>query len=148
MKKLIVSFVLILIALTLYAQNYSEHLTFKGIPIEGNMTEFCRKLESKGYTSIGNENNITLFTGEFTGQNATVGVVATDDGKSVSAVAVLFDSSGEWNTLVNTYNYYKDLYTRKYGNPTISKEKNPAHSDSNITLMAEVHQGTVVWGSA
>ena len=148
MKKLIVSFVLILIALTLYAQNYSEHLTFKGIPIEGNMTEFCRKLESKGYTSIGNENNITLFTGEFTGQNATVGVVATDDGKSVFAVAVLFDPSGEWNTLVNTYNYYKDLYTRKYGNPTISKEKNPAHSDSNITLMAEVHQGTVVWGSA
>lgn len=61
---------------------------------------------------------------------------------------MLFDPSGEWNTLVNTYNYYKDLYTRKYGNPTISKEKNPAHLDSNTALMAEVHQGTVVWGSA
>ena len=42
--------------------------------------------------------------GDFTGRNATIGVTATDDGKSVFAVAVLFDPSGEWNTLVNTYN--------------------------------------------
>lgn len=83
----------------------------------------------------------------FTGRNATIGVTATDDGKSVFAVAVLFDPSGEWNTLVNTYNYYKDLYTRKYGNPTISKEKNPALRIP-IQLNGEVHQGTVVWGSA
>ena len=58
------------------------------------------------------------------------------------------NTSDEWNTLVNTYDYYKDLYTRKYGKPTISKEKNPALSDSNTALMAEVHQGTVVYGSA
>ena len=133
MKNLIVSFAFVLIALTSYAQGGSEHLTFKGIPIEGSMTEFCQKLKAKGFTSIGSENNLALFMGDFT---------------SVFAVAVLFDPSGEWNTLVNTYNYYKDLYTRKYGNPTISKEKNPAHSDSNTALMAEVHQGTVVWGSA
>ena len=148
MRKLIVSFVFTVITLTSYAQSSSEHLTFKGIPIEGSMTEFCQKLKSKGFTSIGSENNLALFMGDFTGRNATIGVTATDDGKSVFAVAVLFDPSGEWNTLVNTYDYYKDLYTRKYGNPTISTEKNPAHSDSNTALMAEVHQGTVVWGSA
>ena len=99
---------------------------------------------AKGFTSIGSENNLTLFTGDFTGRNATVGVTATDDGKDVFAVVVLFDPSGEWNALVNTYDYYKDLYTRKYGKPSISKEKNPALSDSNT----EVHQGTVVYGSA
>lgn len=58
-----------------------------------------------------------------------------------------FDSSGEWNILVNTYDYYKDLYIRKYGEPTVSRENNPARSDSNIALMAEVYQGTVVYGS-
>lgn len=68
--------------------------------------------------------------------------------KNVFAVIVFFDPSGEWNTLVNTYDYYKDLYTHKYGEPTISKENNPARSDSNTALMAEVHQGTVVYGSA
>jgi len=125
-----------------------EHLSFKGIPIEGSMTEFCQKLKAKGFTSIGHDNNLTLFSGNFTGCKATVGVTATDDGKNVFAVIVLFDPSGEWNTLVNTYDYYKDLYTRKYGKPTVSKEYNPADSDSNIALMAEVHQGTVVYGSA
>lgn len=103
MKKLIVSFAFVLIALTSYAQSSSEHLTFKGIPIEGSMTEFCQKLKAKGFTSIGSENNLALFMGDFTGRNATIGVTATDDGKSVFAVAVLFDPSGEWNTLVNTY---------------------------------------------
>ena len=125
-----------------------EHLSFNGIPIEGSMTAFCQKLKAKGFTSIGSENNLTLFTGDFTGRNATVGVTATDDGKDVFAVVVLFDPSGEWNALINTYDYYKDLYTRKYGKPSISKEKNPALSDSNTALMAEVHQGTVVYGSA
>lgn len=125
-----------------------EHLSFKGIPIEGSLTAFCQKLKAKGFTSIGRDNNLMLFSGDFTGRNATVGVTATDDGKDVFAVVVLFDPSGEWNTLVNTYDYYKDLYTRKYGKPSISKEKNPTHSDSNIALMAEVYQGTVVYGSA
>ena len=148
MKKLTAMFAFMVIALTSYAQSNSEHLSFKGIPIEGSMSEFCQKLKAKGFTSIGSENNLALFMGDFTGRNATIGVTATDDGKNVFAVAVLFDPSDEWNTLVNTYSYYKDLYTRKYGKPTISKEKNPAYSDSNTALMAEVHRGRVVWTNA
>lgn len=145
MRKLVITFTMLFAVISLMAQ---EHLSFKGIPIEGSMTAFCQKLKAKGFTSSGSENNLTLFTGDFTGRNATVGVTATDDGKDVFAVVVLFDPSGEWNALINTYDYYKDLYTRKYGKPSISKEKNPALSDSNTALMAEVHQGTVVYGSA
>ena len=144
MKRISVTLMLLFAVICVMAQ---EHLSFKGIPIEGSMTTFCQKLKAKGFTSIGRDNNITLFTGDFTGRKATVGVTATDDGKNVFAVIVFFDPSGEWNTLVNTYDYYKDLYIRKYGNPTISKENNPALSDSNTALMAEVHQGTVVYGS-
>ena len=145
MKRISVTLMLLFAVICVMAQ---EHLSFKGIPIEGSMTTFCQKLKAKGFTSIGRDNNITLFTGDFTGRKATVGVTATDDGKNVFAVIVFFDPSGEWNTLVNTYDYYKDLYTRKYGEPTISKENNPARADSNTALMAEVHQGTVVYGSA
>lgn len=145
MKRLSAILVLFFVAISVVAQ---EHLSFKGIPIEGSMTTFCQKLKAKGFTSIGRDNNVRMFSGDFTGRKATVGVTATADGKNVFGVVVLFDPSDEWNTLVNTYNYYKDLYTRKYGDPTISKENNPARSDSNIALMAEVHQGTVVYGSA
>lgn len=144
MKKFLITLVLVFAATNIMAQ---EHLSFKGIPIEGSMSAFCQKLKAKGFTSIGRDNKMTLFTGDFTGRNATVGVVATDNGKDVFAVGVMFDPSDQWNILVNTYDYYKDLYTRKYGNPTISKEYNPAHTDSNTALMAEVYQGKVVYGS-
>ena len=145
MKKIIFALMLLITTINMMAQ---EHLSFKGIPIEGSMTEFCQKLKAKGFTNIGSENHLTLFAGDFTGRNATIGVAATEDGKSVFAIIVLFDPNGEWNTLVNTYSYYKDLYTRKYGKPIIVTEKNPAYSDSNTALMAEVNEGTAVWGSA
>ncbi len=144
MKKIIFTLSLLSVAINLMAQ---EHLSFKGIPIGGSMTEFCQKLKAKGFTPMSSDNNMALFTGNFTGRRATVGVVAADDGKNVFSVVVLFDSSEEWNALVNTYDYYKDLYTRKYGKPAFSKEHNPARGASNSELMNELEQGTVVYGS-
>lgn len=144
MKNFFVTLIMLFIAVNIMAQ---EHLSFKGVPIEGSMTDFCQKLKTKGLIFIERENNIALFSGDFTGRNATIGVTATDDGKNVLGLIVFFDPSGEWNTLVNTYDYYKNLYTRKYGEPTASREKNPAHSDSNTALMAEVYQGTVAYSS-
>lgn len=145
MKKALFTFIAFFMAISCIAQ---EHLTFKGIPIEGSMTSFCQKLKAKGFTQIGSKKNTTLFTGDFTGRTATIGVGASDDGKNVFSVVVLFDASKEWSTLINTYSYYKDLYTRKYGETSACIEKNPSIDDSNISLMAELHQGTVTWGSA
>lgn len=136
------------LSLIMIGANAQEHLSFKGIPIEGSMSSFCQKLKSKGFIAIGSQNNIRVFTGDFTGREATVGVISTDNGQDVFGVVVLLPSSKEWNTLVNTYDYYKDLYTRKYGKASSSKEKNPAYSDSNTALMAEVHNGTAVYVSA
>lgn len=144
MKKISAILMAILATICVMAQ---EHLSFKGIPIEGSMTAFCQKLKAKGFTSIGRDNNLSLFTGDFTGRKATVGVTAGDDGKNVFGVGVLFDPSKEWIALVNTYNHYKELYIRKYGEPSISKEENPAHGDSNTAMMAAVYDGKVVYVS-
>ena len=114
------------------------------------MESFCEKLEDKGFTELGNDGNTTLFTGDFTGRDATIGVISDDDGENVYSVVVLFDSSGEWNVLVNTYNYYKGLYTRKYGKAkkkTVERNRQVELDGSNTGLMAEVHQGKVAWGS-
>ncbi|MCM1020775.1 MAG: hypothetical protein NC343_01425 [Muribaculum sp.] len=145
MKRIFLALTLSLIMAGVYAQ---EHLSFKGIPIEGTMSSFCQKLKAKGFTSMGSQNNIRIFSGDFTGREATVGVISTDNGQDVFGVVVILPASKEWNTLVSNYTYFKDLYTRKYGKASISKEKNPARSDSNTALMSEVHQGTVVYLSA
>lgn len=60
MKKHLLSLVLCCFAIFGFAQ---EHLSFKGIPIEGSMTAFCQKLTAKGFTQIGRDNNVTMFTG-------------------------------------------------------------------------------------
>ena len=147
MKKLLFT-LLIAISITFsgFAQN-QNHLTFKGIPIVGSMSSFCQKLKAKGFTEIDRDNTTTVFTGDFTGRNAMVCVTSSNDGKNVFGVTVIFESSEEWNTLVNTYDYYKALYTRKYGAPSFSKEKNPAYGDANTYKMHELNMGTVVWGS-
>ncbi len=145
MRKFLVAITLLFAVINIMAQ---EHLSFKGIPIEGSLTEFCQKLKTKGFTQMGRDNNMTLFTGDFTGRQATVGVAATDDGKSVHSVVVVFDESRDWNTLVSTYDYYKCLYTRKYGESSACREHNPSRLDSNTSLMYELGQGTVTYASA
>ena len=144
MKKTLSIIMVFCFAISCFAQ---EHLSFKGIPITGSMTEFCKKLSQKGFTKLGKENNLTTFTGDFTGRRATVGVGATDDGENVHSVIILFEESSEWTTLVNTYEYYKEIYTRKYGEPAACKEYNPSHQDSNISLMYELGQGTVTYAT-
>lgn len=144
MKKFILIVLLSIFAITMNAQ---EHLSFKGIPIEGSITTFCQKLKAKGLTQVHSEDNIRLFVGDFTGRDATIGVVADQTGKNVFSVVVILPKNDEWNTLVNTYDYYKELYTEKYGNPSFSKENNPSHNDSNFSLMHELYEGKVVYGS-
>lgn len=146
MRKLITLVAFMVIALTSYAQGSSK-LYFKGIPVDGSLTEFCQKLRAKGLKYVNSNNSSALFEGDFAGRHATIGVAATNDGRKVFAVVVFFDASQEWNTLVRTYNYYKDLYTSKYGNPSVVHEKNPARLGSNIALMTELYQGTVLWGT-
>lgn len=145
MKKVLLSFVVFL--LTIVSCMAQKHLTFKGIPIEGSMSSFCQKLVAKGFAKVQGSDKTTMFTGDFTGRNATIGVTATDDGQNVFAVVVLFDTSKEWNVLVNTYDYYKGLYTRKYGEPKVFVEENPAGLDTNTSKMLQLYQGTVKWGS-
>lgn len=144
MKRFFLTLLIACSTLGIFAQ---EHLSFKGIPIEGSITEFCKKLESKGFKKLGFENNKMIFEGDFTGRQATVGVATTDDGYSVYSVAVFFKPSEQWNNLVGTYNYYKSLYTRKYGEPSSCVEKNPARHKENFFLMHELSQGTVTYRS-
>lgn len=109
------------------------------------MTAFCQKLKAKGYVQIGTEDNIRLFKGDFTGRQVTVGVVAADNGQEVFTVAVIFDASDSWNTLVSIYEHYQDLYTEKYGKPIQCVENNPSRTDSNTSLMYELFQGRVTY---
>lgn len=144
MKKVLFSFfAFILITVSCVAQG---HLTFKGIPIEGTMDGFCEKLEAKGFERGATKDNVTAFSGDFTGRQATVWVAATSDGQEVFSVVAFFESMEEWKQLVGTYNYYKNLYTRKYGEPqkVMEDESSLGRGDHNVTYL---WRGELVWKS-
>lgn len=141
-------FFLILFFLTItLIGNAQEHLSFKGIPIEGSLSSFCQKLKAKGFTQIDKDNNVTVFKGYFTERKAVIAVGATDYGKNVHSVAVMVEESSQWKSLEDTYDYFKSLYTRKYGHPVKSREQNPSPSDDNYLLMHELKEGKVNYES-
>mgnify|MGYP007104526774 FL=1 len=144
MRKCLFTMFFVSFSLFCFAQ---EHLSFKGIPITGSITTFCQKLKAKGFVQQASQGNIRILEGDFTGRKATVGVIAAENGKDVYSVAVFFEESQSWNTLVNTYEHYKDLYIEKYGLPIQCLEDNPSYSDSNTSLMHELNQGRVTYVS-
>ena len=44
-----------------YAQ--SEHMKFKGIPMEGTLKTFTTKLKTKGFTQIAIHDRVSMLTG-------------------------------------------------------------------------------------
>ena len=146
MKKALFLLYFLVLSLSVSAQ---EHLSFKNIPIEGSATAFCQKLKSKGFKQTGHDKNVLIFRGDFTGQDVNVAVDTSGNGQNILSIEVTFDTSEEWNTLHNTYNHYKDLYTTKYGEPVACNEEVPVDSNSNTNIhtMQNLLQGLISYSS-
>ena len=115
MKHLLLTLMLTLAVGICNAQ--TEHMKFKGIPMEGNLQTFTAKLKAKGYTPIGIEDGLSLLTGEFAGyKNCTIGAVADKSGM-ICKVSVIFPTMDKWSELEGCYQNYKSMLTEKYGEP-------------------------------
>lgn len=142
MKKIIFTLTFFFATFSIVAQ---EHLSFKGIPIEGSLTEFCKKLEAKGFKDQGtsSDGKSKIFLGDFAGRNAFVSAYQTTNSNNIYAVVAMFDPSQEWYSLLSTYNYFKELYTEKYGKPIECIEENGANSERNTSMMIALDQGLI-----
>ena len=63
MKKYLIMFLCLFMALCSYGQEESEHMTFKGIPIDGTFKEFTTQLKQKGF--VQDEEYPEMFHGSF-----------------------------------------------------------------------------------
>ncbi len=93
-----------------------EHLTFKGVPINGHITTFVNKLKGLGFEEITVSDNIAVVKGEFGEQDCQIGVYASKKSKTVHMVAVILNETSSWYSLKSTYTEYKKLLMLKYGN--------------------------------
>ena len=102
---------------------YSQHLRFKGIPLEGSLTNFVNQLKAKGFTYVGTEDGIALLQGEFAGyKNCIVGVATFSGTQNVCKVVNLFPDKENWSGVTSDYYGLKDLLTEKYGKPISIEE--------------------------
>ena len=90
--------------MSLYAQ---EHLEFRGIPIDGNLTNFVSKMKSIGYTVIDEEDNLVFMKGKFTNRDVKLLVCSSVKTHTVWKVCVLFDEARSWSSLKSEYKTFK-----------------------------------------
>ena len=116
MKQFIIALFLLISSSVCIAQ--TEHMKFKGIPIDGPLNSFVQKLKDKGFSYIGTRDGIALLEGEFaTKKGCSIGVSRFSDRDQVCMVIVLFPEEETWSSITQTYYSLKGLLTEKYGTP-------------------------------
>lgn len=99
-------------ALGISSAQETEHLKFKGIPIEGSVDDFGKKLVAGGFSQIAKN----AYRGKFMRSDCTVVLIAADNGM-IWRVAIAFGDVKTWSTLRSAFDGYIDLYKEKYGAP-------------------------------
>lgn len=120
MKKFIFSLYLAFIVFAVAsAQKTSEHLTFKGVPIDGTLSEYVSKMKQAGFVYIGTEDETAILQGDFAGfKECMVGVSTLKNVNVVSNIGVIFPSCDNWSSLERDYEQLKSMLTQKYGKPS------------------------------
>lgn len=107
------------ISVIAFAQENKEHLTFKGIPVDGTLNSFVAQLKQKGFTYIGTNDGVAMLSGDFASyKNCIVGAVSLEDKDLVYKVVVIFPSHDIWSAIESDYQSLKQMLTKKYGKPT------------------------------
>ena len=115
MKHLVLS---LLLAVCTVCSAQTNHMKFKGIPIDGTLNSFVQKLKDKGYTFIGQQDGMAILKGEFAAtKGCTIGVARFSDRDQVNLVAVIFPEEETWSGITKSYYTLKDMLTEKYGTP-------------------------------
>jgi hypothetical protein len=102
----------------------SPHLSFKGVPIDGTLSEYIAKMKQNGFTLVGIEDETAMLSGDFAGyKNCIVGVATLKQKDLVSRITVIFPECNTWSSLSSNYFSLKKMLSEKYGNPSESVEK-------------------------
>ena len=96
----------------------SEHMSFKGVPIDGTLNEYVAKMKQSGFQYLGAEDGTALLNGDFAGyKNCHVAVTTLKKIDLVHKIGVIFPNQETWSRLYSNYSDLKQMLTEKYGNP-------------------------------
>jgi hypothetical protein len=146
MRKFLFTFICFTIVISLHAQD--AHLKFKGIPIDGPLTEFVNKMKGAGFTHLGTKEGMAALQGDFAGyRSCTVAVFTVQPLNVVSMIGVVFRPRDNWADLESDYNFFKDMLTEKYGSPSVVVEEFDRSPQDNNDKLYELQMNRCTWVS-
>ena len=134
-------FVLLFALFSFAAVHAQEHLTFKGVPIDGTLGAFVAEMECAGFTYVDEKNDVVLMHGDFAGfKNCDISVSTLKSVDIVNSVSVTFDMHDRWSDLYNNYSTLKGMLVKKYGRYKVCVERfnssySPTSDGSRMTLL-------------
>jgi len=133
MKTILTALFCFIVIITGLAQNISgstEHMTFKGVPIDGTLNEYVVKMQKSGFTLIATENGVAMLKGDFAAyKGCIVGVSTLKQKDLVKNITVIFPERETWSSLSSNYYNLKELLTEKYGEPSENVENFDTYSE-------------------
>lgn len=121
MKKILMTLACLIITGTMFAQ---EHLTFKGVPIDGTLREFTNAMVDAGFTYFEGKDGTPFLFGKFAGyEECLIYATTSKNNNVVSTVEVSLPDRETWTSLKQDYDALKIMLTTKYGTPSKSEEK-------------------------
>jgi hypothetical protein len=122
MRTLFLSFLAVIMAMSTFAQT-SEHMSFKGVPIDGTLNEYVAKMKQSGFQYLGAEDGTAILNGDFAGyKNCHIGVSTLKKIDLVHKIGVIFPNHETWSKLSSNYYDLKQMLTVKYGSPNDEAE--------------------------
>ena len=122
MRTLFLSFLAVIMSISTFAQS-SEHMSFKGVPIDGTLNEYVAKMKQSGFQYLGAEDGTAILNGDFAGyKNCHIGVSTLKKIDLVHKIGVIFPNQETWSRLSSNYSDLKQMLTEKYGNPNDEAE--------------------------
>lgn len=131
MKKTLIFIFLFGVTNFCVAQN-SDHLSFKGVPLDGTLKNYVSKMIQTGFKLIKTEGESAFLNGDFAGyKNCLVSVSTLKQKDLVYKIAVVFTERDTWSSLSTNYFDLKQMLTEKYGEPFDVVEKFDSYSEPN-----------------
>ena len=138
MRKIITIF---LLAIAVMA-SAEEHLKFKGIPIDGELVQFCRELEKQDFRLAQLYTNAAIYEGLFTNRLAYITVETTPRTNIVNTVVVCYQNLSKWKEMETSYFELKEKLIKKYGEPAKVEELGSGPS-SDMMIKKHIEDGKV-----
>lgn len=105
MKKTLLLVIIALTTIMSFAQTQpSNHLLFKGVPIDGTLSEYVLKMKHNGFSLKGMEDGIAILKGDFAAyKDCTIAVATLKQKDLVSKISVVFPDVDTWSLLSSNY---------------------------------------------